>query len=106
VHWFAAEAMDAVMVPTSFPDFPYAAGPYPQQLGLMQTAYCALQRGGVALLESPTGLFVCLLFGSFVFVTFLLATAELHIHQLPSLHWEPRFRDRQDHQHHLQRAQG
>eukprot|EP00898_Chlorokybus_atmophyticus_P007256 jgi/Chlat1/7531/Chrsp62S07038 len=38
----------------TFPAFPYEA-PYDIQLGLMRAAYETLQRGGVALLESPTG---------------------------------------------------
>lgn len=37
-----------------FPAFPYE--PYPIQLDFMNALYDALDRGGVAMLESPTGI--------------------------------------------------
>jgi len=35
--------------------FPYAAGPYPIQLALMQHLYWTLEHGQVGLVQSPTG---------------------------------------------------
>lgn len=39
---------------SKFPAFPYE--PYPIQLDFMNALYDALDRGGVAMLESPTGI--------------------------------------------------
>lgn len=39
---------------TEFPGFPYST-PYSIQLDFMRALYAALEKGGVALFESPTG---------------------------------------------------
>lgn len=53
----ASEVMDEILTcPESFSAFPYE--PYPVQKGFQQSLFAAVEAGGVALLESPTGLYV------------------------------------------------